>query len=160
MDDQGHRELEVTTPSDPEGDDLLERSALPALGLGPAVLVAIFVGGALGTVARYLLETRHPAGSTGFPWVTLGVNLSGSFAIGAGLVGCERLSGRWALVRPALVVGFLGGWTTYSTLAVESVVLGVHDRAGAAALYLGATLVGGTALVAAGHGLGRRLWAR
>ena len=90
----------------------------------PATMVAIFVGGALGTVARYLLEAHHPLAPGDFPWVTLVVNLTGSFAIGLLLPLTEHLTHRFPVVRPLLVVGFLGGWTTYSTLAVDAILLG------------------------------------
>jgi fluoride ion exporter CrcB/FEX len=49
----------------------------PHPGLSPLTLAAIFLGGALGTVGRFLLEAHHPAGVDGMPWVTLLVNLTG-----------------------------------------------------------------------------------
>ncbi len=110
-----------------------------------------------GTLCRYLLESAHPPGTAGFPWVTLSVNLSGSFAIGAVIVCTETMAVRARIVRPLVVVGFLGGWTTYSALAVEAVLLGTHDRVLWAFVYLGATLVGGILLVVAGHSFGRAL---
>ena len=159
MDEQGlaPTAVEGATYQD---DDLLDAAALPMLELSVGTLVAVFVGGALGTLARYLLEATHPAGTAGFPWVTLGVNLSGSFAIGLVVVLTERTPARWRLGRPLVVVGFLGGWTTYSTLAVEAVLLGSHDKAVFAMFYLVATLGGGVLLVVAGHWAGRRLTVR
>jgi CrcB protein len=137
--------------------DLLDEPVLPLLGLSGATLVAVFVGGALGTVGRYLLEVHHPHGASSFPWVTLLVNLSGSLAIGALLPLSEHVAHRAAWVRPFVVVGFLGGWTTYSTLAVDAVALGQHGQVGTAVAYLVATVAGGLLLVVAGHALGRRL---
>ena len=74
----------MTTPIDPEAadPDLLDEPVLPALGLSVSALAAIFVGGAVGTLLRYLLEVHHPIGQGGFPWPTLTVNLSGSLVIG------------------------------------------------------------------------------
>ena len=162
MDDQGYPQPDVDTSgsvgeadvveSVGEPEDLLDAPALPLFGLSFSTLTAIFVGGALGTLCRYLLESAHPAGTTGFPWITLGVNLSGSFAIGAVIAGTTGAS---RIVRPLVVVGFLGGWTTYSSLAVEAVLLGTHDRVPWALGYLAGTVVGGIFLVAAGHSLGR-----
>ena len=127
------------------------------MGLSAGTMVAILVGGALGTVARYLLEAHHPLAPGDFPWVTLVVNLTGSFAIGLLLPLTEHLSHRFPVVRPFVVVGFLGGWTTYSTLAVDAVLLARHGDAATCVAYLVATVAGGLALVVAGHALGRRL---
>jgi len=69
----------------------------------------------------------------------------------------EHVSHRAPLLRPLLMVGFLGGWTTYSTLAVDAVLLGKQGDVATGLAYLVATIVGGLALVVAGHGAGRRL---
>lgn len=137
--------------------DLLDEPLVPLMGLSAGTMVAILVGGALGTVARYLLEAHHPLAPGDFPWVTLVVNLTGSFAIGLLLPLTEHLTHRFPVVRPLVVVGFLGGWTTYSTLAVDAVLLARHGDAAACVAYLVATVAGGLALVVAGHALGRRL---
>ncbi len=74
--------------------DLLDEPLLPLMGLSAGTMVAILVGGALGTVARYLLEAHHPLAPGDFPWVTLVVNLTGSFAIGLLLPLTEHLTHR------------------------------------------------------------------
>ncbi len=140
-----------------EEHDLLDEPVLPLFGLSAATIAAIFVGGALGTVSRYLLEAHHPAGPGTFPWVTLLVNLTGSFAIGLLVPLTERLSHRAPASRPLLMVGFLGGWTTYSTLAVDVTLLAKDGDVGTCLAYLAATVVGGLALVVVGHDVGRRL---
>jgi fluoride exporter len=137
--------------------DLLDEPVLPLLGLSAATLAAVFFGGALGTLARYLLAAHHPAGPDAFPWVTLLVNLSGSLAIGFLVPVTEHVSHRAPTVRPLLMIGFLGGWTTYSTLAVDATLLLRHGDAGTCLAYLVATVAGGLALVVAGHAAGRRL---
>jgi len=137
--------------------DLLDEPLLPLMGLSAGTMVAILVGGALGTVARYLLEAHHPLAPGDFPWVTLMVNLTGSLAIGLLLPLTEHLTHRVPVVRVFVVVGFLGGWTTYSTLAVDAVLLARHGDAATCVAYLVATVAGGLALVVAGHALGRRL---
>jgi len=151
MDDRQHEDTQ---------HDLLDDPVLPALGLSFATLAAIFVGGALGTLARYLLEAHHPVAPGGFPWVTLTVNLSGSLAIGLLVPLTERVSHRAPTLRPFLLVGVLGGWTTYSTLAVDATLLTKDGDAGTALAYLATTVVGGLVLVVVGHDLGRRLVAR
>jgi CrcB protein len=136
--------------------DLLDEPVLPLLGLSLSSLLAIFVGGAFGTVARYELAAHHPIGPGGFPWVTLLVNLTGSFAIGLFVPLTEHVSHRVPIMRPLLMIGLLGGWTTYSTLAVEATLLVKAGDVGTMLAYLVATVAGGLALVLAGHRLGRR----
>ena len=137
--------------------DLLDEPVLPLLGLSAGTLGAIFFGGALGTVARYLLEAHHQTGSDAFPWVTLLVNLTGSLAIGFLVPLTEHAAPRAPLLRPLVLIGFLGGWTTYSTLAVEAMLLGKNGDFVTCLAYLVATVVGGLAFVVLGHAAGRRV---
>jgi CrcB protein len=149
----------------PEGEnevgagDLLDQPVLPLLGLSAGTVAAIFVGGSFGTVARYLLEAHHSLAPGAFPWVTLLVNLTGSLAIGFIIPLTEHAAPRVPFLRPLAVVGFLGGWTTYSTLAVESTLLAKDGDVATSLAYLVATVVGGLALVVLGHAAGRRLTA-
>jgi CrcB protein len=152
MDDDQHQH----GPSPRSGDDL-DQLFVPRLGLSVSTMVAIFVGGAVGTVARYELNARHPVAAGHFPWVTLLINLSGSFAIGLLVPLTEFLTARTPLARPALIVGFLGGWTTYSTLAVEATLLAKDGAIVDFITYLVATVFGGLALVIVGTALGRRM---
>ncbi len=94
------------------------------------MLVAL--GGAFGSVARYVADNFIGARlGTGFPWGIFIVNVSGSFLIGvvSALVG-SRLPG-WA--GPLLVVGFLGGYTTFSTYSNDNLKLVMSGELGAAA---------------------------
>ncbi len=140
-----------------EEHDLLDEPVLPLFGLSAPTIAAVFLGGALGTLARYLLAAHHPAGAGSFPWVTLLVNLSGSLAIGFLVPVTEHASHRAPALRPLLMIGFLGGWTTYSTLAVDATLLLQHGDVGLCLAYLIATVAGGLALVVAGHAAARRL---
>jgi fluoride exporter len=169
MDEQLHERREDRTAaahaggtqSEGEGEpDLLREAALPLLGLSGTTIAAVFVGGALGTLARYLLAAHHPSAAGAFPWVTLVVNLSGSFAIGLLFPLTERVSHRAPALRPLVIVGFLGGWTTYSTLAVDVALLGKNGDLVTCFAYIVATVAGGLALVVAAHDLGRRLATR
>jgi CrcB protein len=140
-----------------EHEDPLTEVAMPRLGLSVAVILAILFGGGLGTVARFLLDTAFVDSSRQFPTVTLLINMSGSFAIGLLVPVAERLTARLPLIRPFLVLGLLGGWTTYSALAVNAISLLQNGHAATCILYLLATFVGGTALVVLGNVAGRRM---
>ncbi len=64
-----------TEHAGPEVPDLLDAAALPVLGMSGAFLLAVFLGGALGTLARHLLDTAAPNALTHFPIATLLINL-------------------------------------------------------------------------------------
>jgi fluoride exporter len=138
--------------------DPLTAAPAPRLGWSLGALSAIAIGGALGTVARYLLETTFTTASGHFPATTLVINLSGSLAIGFLIPLTEWLSPRAPLARPFVVVGLLGGWTTYSTLAVDAVLLGKQHHVALSIGYLAATLIGGIGLVALGHAASRKVF--
>lgn len=130
---------------------------MPVAAGDRTVLAAICVGGGLGTLARYEIESAWPAGS-GIPWATLIINCSGALLLGI-LVSVvnARLAGSAhplaPLVRPALGTGVLGGYTTFSTFMVES-----HDRAvPVAAAYIAISLIVGPALALAGLRIGERI---
>lgn len=113
-------------------------------------ILAIGVGGALGTLGRYGVGRAIAVPADGFPWATFTVNVVGSFVLG---VVVTLVTERWPptrFVRPFAAIGFCGGFTTFSTLMVEVVRRTQADRPGIAALYLGASLATGTAAAAAG----------
>jgi CrcB protein len=120
-------------------------------------VVWVFVGGGLGSVARYLIsQWSVVALGAGFPYGTLIVNLAGCFALG--LVVQLAIAGSWhGDVRAALAAGFLGGFTTYSSFNHETLAMFASGATGAAALNVAITLAGGLAAGALGLAAGRFL---
>ncbi len=117
--------------------------------------LAVGLGGAIGACLRYGL-TRLLVGSS-FPYAPMLANVSGSLAIGLMFV---LIGGRIGTDHPLyllLVVGVLGGFTTFSTFSLDAIRLLEAGRYGAFCVYSGATV--GLCLVAAMLGLmlGRRL---
>ncbi len=114
-------------------------------------LLLIGLGGAVGAGARWAVDElggaawgETPVGA--WPWPTLIVNLLGCALIGLAAAVVDPTSARWSF----LVTGALGGFTTYSALAVEVDQLIDAGRPAMAGSYLGITLVGGVAATLAG----------
>lgn len=111
-----------------------------------SLLLAIGVGGGLGSLARYgvslLLPTRG-----GFPWSTFLVNTLGCLLIGVLMVCVTEVWRPARLARPFLGVGLLGGFTTYSTAMLDVRTLGVHGHEIVAAAYGVGSLAAGLACV-------------
>lgn len=116
-------------------------------------MTALWVGiaGVAGVLSRYALSTPFH-GST-LPWVTVAINVVGSFLLGA-LVTSHAFSEE---ARTALGVGFLGGFTTFSTFSVQAVLDVEAGEPGRAVLYVAASVVLGLLAAAAGYALGRTL---
>ena len=113
------------------------------------------VGGALGALARWALSEAFPHSPGAWPWSTLLVNLLGCLLIGALLaVLLARFpSSPW--LRPFLAVGVLGGFTTYSTFAVDVVRLTGAGHEVLAGAYVLASVLGGVVAVVVGLVIGR-----
>ena len=117
------------------------------------------LGGAAGSIARFLISARVQAlsGGLGFPYGTLLVNLVGCFLIG--LLGFTMdAHGLFdARYRALIFVGFLGGFTTYSSFAAEAVGLGRAGRGDLLLLDLGLHVGLGLAAVWLGRAVARSL---
>ncbi len=114
------------------------------------VLGVIALGGACGSLARWGVAEALPHDPDRFPWSTLVVNVVGCFAIGVVMV---LVMERWphrSLVRPFFGTGVLGGFTTFSTYAVDGRSLVAAGRPALAGAYLVATLLLGLLAVIAG----------
>ena len=115
--------------------------------------VFVGLGGAAGSICRYLLGLLPLKPASGFPAITLCINIAGAFALG--LIGA--LAGKYAKLNPQMLlflrVGVCGGFTTFSTFSLESLTL----------LERGKWLLGGSymllsmALCLLGAALGQRL---
>ena len=105
------------------------------------LILAIAAGGACGAVARHFVaaQVSHWMGS-GFPWGILTANILGSFLIG---VLIETMALVWSPaqeIRAFLVVGCLGAFTTFSTFAMDIVLLYERGQVLGAAVYIGSSV--------------------
>jgi len=104
------------------------------------LLAAVSAGGVLGAEARYGIGRGLPHGADGFPWSTVLINATGCLVIGALMVVLLELTSPHRLARPFLGVGVLGGYTTYSTFAVDVQRMVLAHRPLLALGYLAVTL--------------------
>ena len=105
-------------------------------------LLAVALGGAMGASARYLLisATGRWLGD-GFPWGTLIVNVAGCFLMG---VLSEAMALKWNVgleLRALLTIGILGGFTTFSSFALDTALLNDRAEFGASAFYVLASVM-------------------
>ena len=119
----------------------------------------VAIGGAVGSVCRYLvgvvaMRLFGPA----FPWGTFAVNLAGSFAIGLLTELIARRFNASMELRVLLVTGFLGGFTTFSSFSLDTVVLYERGAFMLAAAYVVASVVLSLAATFAGMAAVRGLF--
>jgi CrcB protein len=120
------------------------------------VVVAVAVGGALGAASRYGLDRVIERRSFAvFPWSTFTINLSGCFLIGLVIAALVEQHQTPAWLHAGLVVGVLGGYTTFSTFAQEALDLLRAEDIALALLYSLGSITGGVLAVLAGTALGR-----
>ena len=119
----------------------------------------VALGGAIGSVLRYAVALALPVHDGGWPLATLTVNVVGAFALGwllEGLAGRGRETLRGRRLRLFAGTGLLGGFTTYSSLALETERLLAAGDVALALAYLSVTLVVGSLAAAAGVAVGLR----
>lgn len=92
------------------------------------LVAATSVGGILGALSRYGVGLAVPHGTRQFPWSTVIINATGCLLIGGLMVVLLELTSPHRLARPFLGVGVLGGYTTYSTFAVDIERLVLNHR--------------------------------
>lgn len=115
--------------------------------LVPIILLAVFLGGAMGTALRLGIDLVLPA-SDGFPIATLAINVLGSFSLGLLVGRLWPTAPHW--LRTGLGPGLLGGFTTFSAMTLAVITLPPLE----VVAYLAASLVGGLLAAFAGLRLG------
>lgn len=121
----------------------------------PHRLAAIYVGGALGALARVGLAEAAPHGAASWPWATFAVNMAGALLLGfmvAAMRGHRAESPLFAL----LTTGFCGTLTTFATLQLELFEMVDGGHLALAAGYAATTLIAGCLLVGVGLRTGSR----
>ncbi|MGW7003635.1 fluoride efflux transporter CrcB [Streptomyces sp. NPDC054933] len=147
------------TANEPAGPGFTLRPPVrrsPLHGQLPALAV-IALGGALGASARYGASLLWPTAHGAFPWTTLLVNAVGCAVIGVFLVVITEALSAHHLVRPFFGTGVLGGFTTFSTYAVDAQRLLTDGQIGTALAYLAGTAVAALVSVWTAAALTRRL---
>lgn len=111
-------------------------------------LALVMAGGALGAAGRFWLSgvLLRQLGN-GFPWGTLAVNLIGSFLAGFLVVWLEGRGPSALYWRAFLMVGIMGGLTTFSALMVECLLYAKSDRNGLMLAYIAVSLAAGLLLI-------------
>jgi CrcB protein len=138
-----------------------ERRPLFRMPVHPAWLLAIFAGGAIGTALRAIISALYPHTPAQFPWATFAINTAGSLILGALL---EYLSvsgpdqGWRRFVRLGVGTGVLGGFTTYSSFAVEAISAVADGAARIGVVYALASPVVGVAAALAGLTVARSIF--
>jgi CrcB protein len=126
-----------------------------SLTFGGSQLIAVFVGGMLGALARAALAEALKTHPGSWPWATFAVNVAGAFLLGAFVAVLERRPAAPAHARSFLAVGVCGALTTFSTMMLELVRMLDRGEDGLALGYAAASIGAGYVAVAAA----RRLFA-
>ena len=129
-------------PFDPDVDLRQAKPAGRHATRGVALLATIAAGGATGAAARYLIGAAWPTPPGAFPVGTLAINVLGCALIGVLMVLITDVWSSLRLLRPFLGTGVLGGFTTFSTYAVDIQRLVAGSQVQTALLYLTLTPVG------------------
>jgi CrcB protein len=118
--------------------------------------LAVALGGALGALARYIANRFIEAREFGvLPWSTLAINLSGCFLVGIVIAALVDRHHAPAWLRLGLVMGVLGGYTTFSTFSQETLDLFEEGRVAMATAYAVGSVTLGMLAVLAGSRFGR-----
>jgi len=120
-------------------------------------VAAVGAGGFLGGLARYGIGRAWPAPADGFPWATFAINTSGTLLLAFLLILVLEVLRPTTYLRPTLGTGFLGAYTTFSSVAVAADEFTVHGRAALAAGYVTASVFAGLAAASFGIILGRSI---
>ena len=120
-------------------------------------LIQVAIGGATGAVLRYLIGLGvYRLVGPGFPVAVLGVNIFGSFLMGLFVVWAEHRG--MTQIAPLVMVGLLGGFTTFSAFSLETVTLLERGQMGSAAVYVGLSVIGAVGALYVGVLTARGVW--
>lgn len=120
--------------------------------------LAVAIGGALGALSRYIVDRFIEAREFGvFPWSTFTINVSGCLLVGVVIAALVDRHHAPAWLRLGLVMGVLGGYTTFSTFSQETLDLFEEGRIATATTYAMGSLAIGTIAVLIGSRIGRLL---
>lgn len=120
--------------------------------------VAVAIGGALGALSRYLVDRVIETREFGvFPWSTFTINASGCFLVGIVIAALVDRHDAPAWLRLGLVIGVLGGYTTFSAFAQENLDLFEEGRFVTATIYATGSVAVGILAVLIGSRIGRLL---
>ncbi len=111
-----------------------------------STLLAVFIGGGLGSVARWYVSMKMNGMTPVLPVGTLTVNLIGAFIIGLGIAIFSRLTHLDPVWKLLLTTGFCGGLTTFSTFSLEVVYMLQDGRFAGAMLNMFLNLAGSLAM--------------
>jgi CrcB protein len=123
-------------------------------------ITAIFIGGALGTLARASLAEAFPHAVTAWPWPTFGVNIVAAFLLGYFVTRLQERLPLSSYRRPLLGTGVCGGLSTFSTMEVEILKMLSAHAYGLAAGYAAASIAGGYAAIHLATAMVRRVRVR
>jgi CrcB protein len=121
----------------------------------PDVLAVIALGGALGALGRYAVSRAIHVSPDTFPWATFVTNIAGAFALGLFMTLVIERFPPSRYLRPFFAIGFLGAFTTFSTMALETVTLVKDGDALLGVAYLLASVASGLAVTYVGIVLAR-----
>ena len=146
------------TDDDPFVEDVVagRRPGETVLRGQAAITLAVSVGGAVGALGRWILQSLVPGAPGSFPTATFVINVVGCLLMGVLVVLVTEARESHPLVRPFLGVGVLGGFTTFSSFAVETQQLLAGRHLAVAGLYLALTIAAALIAVVIGLGVTRR----
>jgi fluoride exporter len=151
---------DVGLPPEPSGPAPPGRARLALPRPDGRTVTAIFVGGALGTLARAALEEAFPHAATTWPWPTFGVNVAAAFLLGYFVTRLQERLPLSSYRRPLLGTGICGGLSTFSTMELEILKMLSAHAYGLALGYAAASIAAGYAALHLATALVRRVRVR
>lgn len=142
----------------PAAPDVFANQTVPRRPrLRPGILTGIACGGFCGGLSRYAITLVWPTPSAGFPWSIFTVNTGGAFTLALLLVLITDVWAPATYTRPVLATGFLGAFTTFSSVVTTTSQLATDGHPHLAALYLAGSIAAGLSAGSFGLVLGRAI---